>query len=156
MLTFHGCGQDDSLNVCNTSDSFDGKISVNVAGKSYKCELLHTPEKVSIVKVLEPPNLSGLTFSWENDKYSVSWKDLSCEFNKQFMPDTSFLSDVIYVMNSLHQKELLKNLPDDSEDKIYTGSCEAGEFKVVFDKNGYLKQIDINDKDIHIKTECNI
>lgn len=153
MMTFYGCGTESNLNSCNISDSFDGNISVDFDGKVYKCEFLHTSEKSNVIKILEPQSLSGLTVSWENGIYKVSWKGLSCEFNKQFLPDTSFLSDIVYVMNTIHQKDLLKRLPDSSENSVYQGSCEAGDFKVTFDKSGNLQRIDIDSKNLHVEIE---
>ena len=146
-----GCAVEKDMSVSNINDSFNGSIQVESDGKQYECELLHTPEKVSVIKILKPDSLSGLTFSWENDKYNVAWKELSCEFNKEFIPDCSFMSNIVSVMNALHQKELLKNLPDDSDDNIYMGNCEAGEFKAIFNKDVSLKQINIDEKNIHVK-----
>ena len=153
MMIFQGCKVQSGEEVCNIKTSFDGRVLIVDSGKNYKCDFIHTPEGVNIIKVVEPESLAGLTFSWENDKYNVSWKDLSCEFNKQFLPDASFLSDIVSVMNSLHKEDGLKIIKNDDGERTFEGNSDIGNFRVVFDKDGELKQIDIDEKGICVQTE---
>lgn len=143
-----GCGSKNVEKASDIENTFESSVKVNYGGKQYECELSHTPEHVNIVKVIKPENLRGLTFSWENGVCDVSWHDLRCEFSKEILPENSFISEIVNVLNSVSSPDSLEACTQEGEYKSFEGKCDSGNFKILIDKKGSIKKISIPDKGI--------
>lgn len=154
ILMISGCGNKKSASE-NISNSFDGIIKVKVNNKEYECELSHTPEKINRIEIISPKELSGLVFSWEDGKYDVSWKDLSCELSKQVLSQEAFARAIVSVLDSVGGAEGLNLENSSSEGATYSGKCEAGEFKIKTNKHGTIKYISIPSKNIEVELTIN-
>lgn len=132
----------------DVSDSFDGNVSVKVEDKVYECELCHTPEHATVIKIIKPEALCGLTLSWVDGKYSISWKNLSCELGKEFLAERSFARAIADVFNSLSEKEKLSYISSDAGEAMFSGSCGSGEYNLLVDKKGTVSHISIPSKGI--------
>ena len=102
---------------------------------------------INRIKILEPKSLSGLTFSWESNNYEVSLNDLSCSFNKDFLPNTSFLSLLVEAINSINQRESLNFESNKGGEIVFNGGCNS---RIVTDKDGKIQKIEIPDKKITV------
>lgn len=150
ILITSGCGNKKS-DVGSISDSFDGTVKVKVGNLEYECALNHTPEKINRIEIISPTEIAGLIFLWEDGKYNVLWKDLSCELNNQFLPPEAFAQAVVDVLDSLRGEEGLNYENSSSEGYTYTGKCESSDFKVKTGKDGTIKYISIPSKNIEVQ-----
>lgn len=127
------------------STCFDGTIDVSIDGKLYKCDLKHTPEQMNTLEILTPKELEGLTFIWEGEKCTAVWKNLQCELNKDFLPQTAFAETIVKILNLLSDKENLNLECDNSSEFLFSGKTDTGDFKVKFDKTGTINKISVPD-----------
>lgn len=138
-------------NIQNSSDienTFESNVKINYGGKKYECELSHTPEHINIVKILQPENLRGLTFSWENSVCEVSWHNLKCEFSKEILPENSFISEIVDALNWISSSNELELCTQEGDYKKFKGKCDAGEFEVSIDKDGFIKKLIIPNRNV--------
>ena len=148
LLALPACKNKNIEKSSDIENTFESNVKINYGKNEYECELSHTPEHVNIVKILKPDNLRGLTFSWEDGVCEVSWHDLKCEFSKNILPDSSFISGIIDALNTISSSDSLEACSGEGDYKIFKGNCEAGNFQISVDKNGNIKNLSVPEKGI--------
>ena len=138
-------------NFSEISCAFDGTVKVNLDNNIYECNLKHTPEQINVLEITNPKELEGLTFTWEQEKCTVIWKELNCELNKEFLPQSSFAEAIILVLNSISDRNSLNFESGNSEESIFTGDIPIGKFKIKVGKDGTIKNVYI--PDINLEAE---
>lgn len=145
LLVISGC-KSKSSDPTRITGSFDGIVKIKSKDKEYECELRHTPEQVNRLEVTKPENIAGLTFVWEGEQYKVMWKNLSCELNKEFLPQEAFAEMLINILNLVTDTDNLECEECNNGETIFTGNCTFGKFKVGVDRDGIIKSISIPDE----------
>ena len=128
-------------NSAEISSSFDGTVKIKLDDNTYECNLKHTPEQINILEITTPKELEGLTFTWEQEKCTVMWKELNCELNKEFLPQTSFAEAIVLVLNSVSDKNSLTFDSENAGENIFSGNIPIGNFKIKVGKDGIIKNI---------------
>jgi hypothetical protein len=150
MLPLSGCGND----YVDLITNFEGIVRVEANDKKYEFKIFHTPEGVSTVTFVEPKEINGLTFYWENGKYTVSMNNLSGEFTSEPLTDDSFVVRIIKVLNSLNDKESLKRSEGEEGEEIIKGKCDNMDYEVAVNKKGEIVRMTIPESDIVASFQC--
>lgn len=131
--------------------SFDSTAKIDSDGKLYECIIRHTSEQMNTLEITKPKDLEGLMFIWEGGKCTVVWKNLTCEINKEFLPQNAFAETIINILNLISDKNNLNFESEEFEKSIFSGKASCGNFKVAIDKTGEIKTISV--PDIKLKVE---
>lgn len=142
-----GCTNKSSDVNC-INNSFDGIVKIKAQDKEYECNLQHTPEQVNRLEITKPENIAGLTFVWEGENYKVLWKDLSCELNKEFLPQGAFAEMIINILNSLSDTDNLSLESQDGGICVFAGKGNFGKFKLSVNNDGAITNIRVPDENL--------
>ena len=144
-------------NISNSTEisaSFDGTVKVNTGERIYECDLKHTPEQMNTLEILVPKELEGLTFIWEGEKCTAVWKNLQCELNKDFLPQSAFAETIVNILNLISDKENLNLESNGSGETTFSGKTDTTNFQMEFDKNGTIRRISV--PDMKLEAEFNL
>lgn len=144
-----GCGNRDEASGVEVNN-IDTIMSAKVEDRDYKCKVTHAVKGSGTVTITEPEFLEGLTFSWENGEYTLAMKDLSGSFNKEILPKESF---ALCLMQVLDDSENLSFVSGHNDEKIFSGTCEAGKYKIHADSKGKIRKILVDDKKMQMLFE---
>lgn len=94
------------------------------------------------ITLTSPKEISGLAYSY-SDKFDMSYNELYCETETDYLPDFSF-AQVIY--NVLEDFYTNAECTDKGADGCtYKGNSMSGEYMVKTDKEGYITDISVEE-----------
>lgn len=131
--------------------SFDSTAKINSDGKLYECIIRHTSEQMNTLEITQPKDLDGLMFIWEGGKCMVVWKNLTCEINKEFLPQNAFAETIINILNLISDENNLNFESGNFEKSIFSGKAHCCNFKVTIDKAGEIKTISVPDIKLEVE-----
>lgn len=130
--------------ITHIDSSFEGNIGeLKMSGI-----LIYTDDGEMYLDVSTPDELYGLNFSFKDD-FTIGYRGLNAVTENGYLPPTSFAQAIKNTLDSLH----LKKPPLEAEDSCFTTSVnsESGKGKIILDKNGAVREIEIPSVDIKIK-----
>lgn len=102
------------------------------------------------IVVISPEEISGLSYIWE-DGFEMAYKNLHCKTELGYLPDFSFSQAIYNVLGEVYKnKAASKNR---SGDWIFTGESGSGEYEVITDEEGYIKNISLKEIKLDIDFE---
>ncbi|QEY34125.1 hypothetical protein FL966_03170 [Caproiciproducens galactitolivorans] len=127
--------------------SFQCKADVNTNGEQFLCNLSRTAPGRASVQVLSG-DLDGLSFDWDGDGFSISYKDLCAKSEDCVLPDTAFASVLVKVLDYAERSDSLTSGADGS----FTGTFEDKDFTITVDKNtGDIQTLVIPETNLSVK-----
>ncbi len=147
-LFLTGCGKNLLGDSVDPVTNFESDVQAEANNKKYEFKIFHTPEGINTVTFSKPENIKDLTFSWESGKYTVAMKDLSGEFNVEPLTEDSFIGCMIKVLNSLNDRENLKQVSDEEGEKTLKGRCENIDYEITVNKKGEIIRVVIPARNI--------
>ncbi len=148
MMFMSGCKENLLNDSSDIISNFESDVYVEANNKKYEFKISHVPEGINIITFSKPEDIKGLTFSCEGDKYTISMKDLSGEFNKEPLMENSFVMCILKVLNSLSDKSNLKQLLNEEGEETFRGKSENIEYDVTINKKGEIIRIVIPEHNI--------
>ncbi len=99
------------------------------------------------LSVTTPDELSGLTYKW-TDVLEISYKELICTADIEYITETCFAEAVYNVLCDLRTKEDFDTF--NSGFAEYRGECPSGEYIVRTDSKGYIQDISIEELSLRV------
>lgn len=148
------------FSACNSSISeppeivkeFSNAATVICGDDKFDCEISRNAQGLTSVKVLEPTELKGLTFLWNGEGHSVDYSGLSCKFSSNFLPENSFATAIMEVLNTIDNSEGIKQKSSGKDGTIYVGESKSGKFRLTTDScTGDITEINIDNLKLSVK-----
>ncbi len=127
---------------------FDMKAQIKMGDFEAQADVNRTKEGMGTVKITNPKNLSGLTFSFDKEEVTVSFLGLSMKLNHEDILDSS-LTKALF--SSINKACTPHGVTLSAKGDIITavGETESGDFSVSFDrKDKSLLSLKIPDLDL--------
>lgn len=117
----------------------------NVISDDYILKAEISVEKAAKVEidVFYPEDLSGLSYVWNEEGFEMVYDDLHCKSESDYLPEFTFSRTIYNVIRSVYsnpQGEYTEN-----GDVLFTGNCESGDFELLTDCEGNLKNISVKE-----------
>lgn len=129
---------------------FLAEAVINIDKKNYECEFSHFSGTTKI-NLQKPETVKNLIIEWSDNKQKVIFKDLKKEFDKNLIPQDSFLNLIVKILNNFNEIEINK-IKNDGRREIFSGKFENNEFEITAEKTKII-EIYIKSKDAKINFE---
>lgn len=123
--------------------TFQANADVTMNKSRYVCRLQYSVGEGAQLTVLEPQELSGMTWVWDQKLLSVSYEGLTAPQDGVLLPQSSMIP---LLMASLDAASVSGGLTT-SGDGLYFGSGNGRDFTLTADRrNGWVKQLTVPDE----------
>ena len=92
------------------------------------------------IVITSPKEISGLLYSY-SDKFYMSYNDLYCETETDYLPVFSFPQVIRNVLDDFYTNAECTD--KSTEGCTYKGKSKSGEYILCTDKDGYIKNVSI-------------
>ena len=154
-LFISGCDQGDT--PPKLQRDFDGVVTVENGDAQFEdfclmaeisvCNLSQTE-----ITLVSPHQLKGLSYIWD-EGFEMVYLDLHCKTETNYLPEFSFAQGIYNVLKSLRKNNKATHSQDNNW--LFEGKCESGEYKVLADDRGYIKNISIEEINLSVNFEYN-
>ena len=151
IFIFSGCKKglnDESVGI-NTEINSDAAI--DYAGKKYTAKINHVSEGSTTVTFTSPENLSGITFTWNGDKYEVARKELVGTFTNEPFANEKFPSKLIKILTNTVDTNNVKVRESKEGETIYDGKIDGEDFSLTTDNSGHILMIEMPSQELSVK-----
>jgi len=104
------------------------------------------------ITVISPKETKGLTYSWDED-FEMVFEDLYCKAETDYLPSFTYEQGIYNVLQSLYGNTDPKKLEDGSW--LFAGKSASGDYEVIADSNGYIKDISVEEINLYATFEYN-
>ena len=117
----------------------------NVVSDDYILKAEISVEKSSkvTIDVFYPEDLSGLSYVWNEEGFEMVYGDLHCKTESDYLPEFTFSQTIYNVLRSVYLNPCGEYL--ESSDVLFTGNCASGDFELITDSKGNLKNISVKE-----------
>lgn len=151
MMILIACGGESKV-PAKVNTEFTSKAVVNLGDKKIECKISRINAKAAYITICTPEELKGMTFSVEDNIFSVSYEGLSFSMDELFIPGSSFVSAVLDVLERADSPESLEFLSSENGISMYQGDCDYGKFKLaVNSKTGFIEKISMENPNVSVE-----
>lgn len=154
FLLLTGCGSDNISKAeeekiaSSLSQGFDVKAVIRMGEIKAQADINRTKDGTSTVKITNPKNLSGLTFSFDNENVTVSFLGLSLKLDNEKVLNSAMSKAVISSINKVSTPHGVSFETKDGN-LIANGETESGKFELVLNSKDYsLLSLSVPDLDL--------
>lgn len=145
IFAFTSCSIKDENNS-DISTTFTSQANVVFNDTEMICKISRTATNIACISIIQPIELQGITFSWTDNNYKVSYNELGYENNIEILPNNSFAQAIINVLNSIESKENISLVSSNDNTNTFNGTCSSGKFFVTVQKsNSSIKNIKLDE-----------
>ncbi len=124
---------------------FTCDAAVTVEDSEIGCTFSHTAQGVGYVLVTVPEQLAGVCFEWMGDAYCISYNGLKCETDKPFLPNSSFATALMNVLEGAADTDALTRETSDGGVTVFSGDSRSGLFRISVDNaSGYIVELSVD------------
>ncbi len=120
--------------VSSLNRDFDMKALIKIGDIAAEADVNRTKEGTGTVKITNPKNLSGLTFSFDKNDVTVSFLGLNLKLNNNDVLNSSLAKALISSINKAATPHGV-NLSAKGDVITATGKTESGDFSLLIDRN---------------------
>lgn len=144
ILIISGCS---SANVCNPQKEFTSAVIVKSQmfmpeDFTFEAQVQRTSDGELDIIITSPKEISGLAYSY-SDKFYMSYNELYCETEADYLPEFSFAQVIRNVLEDLYTNAQCTD--KEADGCTYKGSSDSGEYTVKTDKEGYITDISVEE-----------
>lgn len=146
FFTLAACKIGSSVDQNDIITNFTAKMSVNIDDKQYDCDISRTDGNITKIIITSPDTVSGLTYEYRGEGYTISYNDKVAEGDYPYLPDSSFSEILTDILSSVSSGNSLGKSYSVSGSSCFDGECESGDFKVtVSNDTGFIQKIEAKD-----------
>ncbi|MDR1364109.1 MAG: hypothetical protein LBJ32_00515 [Oscillospiraceae bacterium] len=138
----------------NLITDFNAESIIEIGKNKYECEIYHTSQHNTKIKMNSPVDFEGLIISSENKKQRINFENLNCEFEKNIFTENSSPNLIFKILDSLNDISDFSQNTLENDNIVVLGKIDNIKFEVICDQNGIIKEIFIPEKNIKIQTFC--
>lgn len=145
VLSFSACASKVPTEIVTHIDS---PFTATMGDLSLEGLLIYTADQEMYVDISTPDELYGLSYSWE-DNFTVGYRGLNAVTESDYLPPSSFAQAL---KNTLDDILLNKPALQSADNGFFTatGKTDSGCYKILTDRNGFVKEIEIIGCDIKL------
>lgn len=136
-----------SASIPEIAESFEAVVTIpkkdtDPEGYSLQAELAVENRAFVEITITSPSDTEGLTYIWD-DGFEMVYKDLHLQTEVDYLPNFSSPQVIYNVLQSVYANPNGKLL--ESGEAIFSGSSDSGEYEVLTDSKGNIKNISIKE-----------
>lgn len=145
-----GCSPSLTQPVVNPVMNFESKANVSVGKSQYVCTLQYTAGQGAQLTLIEPQELEGMTWVWDQKILSVSYQGITVAQDNLALPQTGMIPMLLKSLDAASVDGALTT----SGDGLFFGSGEKNNFTLTADRRtGRIKQLAIPEEELLVVFE---
>lgn len=95
------------------------------------------------ITLISPKDLKGLSYVWDEDGFEMEYLDLHLKTEEDYLPPFTFSQGIYNVLTSLGENKQAQR--NEEGLWVFTGESQSGEYEVLTDDKGYIKEISVKE-----------
>lgn len=149
-LIFGACKAPAVSHAPELIEYFECNLEAETPLSTYKCHFIRDEGK-SEITVTEPESIAGLILTYENGVYTAEFNSVKLSLDDRKTQRTKYFADgVIKLIEETFSLENM-NFREENGLSVYEGDSSYGKFKITFDSEGGITNIEIPSIDTVVK-----
>ena len=147
------CAVTPQVKADNIIFQFTCKAKIKMQDKEYSCCINRSAPQTASITLLAPDTLKGMTYNWNGSNFSMTYQGITAEHDSCVLPETSFSSLMIRVLDAANKTDILKRKSSNE----FTGTLDDADFTITVDQSsGYIQQIQFPKYNLHADLEYTV